>query len=45
MLIEPKGVLDIQQKMHTELFLLKGWELAANHFKKKQQKKYSKINY
>jgi len=34
MLTEPKGVLDFQQKMHTDLFLLKGWELAANHLKK-----------
>lgn len=31
MLTEPKGVLDFQQKTHTDLFLLKGWELATNH--------------
>lgn len=34
MLTQPKGGLDFQQKMHIGLFLLKGWELAANCVKK-----------
>lgn len=35
--------LNFQQKMHTELFLLKGWELAANHFKKNNRKSAPKL--